>query len=214
MGRDDWSYSRRSQEIRARAIGGGRERGRVRDHLRTQDRALRSSERGSAGAGRIQPRYPRPKGDRRDRKRSRPHAAHEAPPRAAEAETGSNSTDLEQEAPVPSPGHPARTRDSGAGRGTVTGRPLAVGGPGRRKPAGDGTPQESTSFDPVTTASIEEQVRLAEDFLQGLLSELGAQATITSSELSNEVGGAPDRGGGPGDAYRSQRARPCSPSKN
>ena len=39
----------------------------------------------------------------------------------------------------------------------------------------------------MTTASIEEQVRLAEDFLQGLLSELGAQATITSSELSNEL---------------------------
>jgi spoIIIJ-associated protein len=39
----------------------------------------------------------------------------------------------------------------------------------------------------VTTASIEEQVRLAEDFLQGLLSELGAQATITSSELTNEL---------------------------
>ena len=39
----------------------------------------------------------------------------------------------------------------------------------------------------MTTASIEEQVRLAEGFLQGLLSELGAQATITSNALSDEV---------------------------
>ena len=39
----------------------------------------------------------------------------------------------------------------------------------------------------MTTASIDEQVRLAEGFLQGLLKELGAQATITSSELSDEL---------------------------
>jgi spoIIIJ-associated protein len=113
---------------------------------------------------RIQPRYPRPKGDRRDRKRSRPHAAHEAAPRS-----------------------PAETRDSGAGRGDRDGQAARRRRPRAPKAAGDSTPQESTSFDPVTTASIEEQVRLAEDFLQGLLSELGAQATITSSELTNEL---------------------------
>jgi spoIIIJ-associated protein len=39
----------------------------------------------------------------------------------------------------------------------------------------------------VTSASIEEQVRLAEGFLQGLLSELGAHATITSNELSDDI---------------------------
>ena len=50
----------------------------------------------------------------------------------------------------------------------------------------------------MTTASIEEQVRLAEDFLQGLLSELGAQATITSSELTNELVELRIEGGGLG----------------
>jgi spoIIIJ-associated protein len=136
---------------------------------------------------RIQPRYPRPKGDRRDRKRNRPHAAHEATPRSAEAEASSEPADSEHEGPSPVTRSPAETRDSGAGRGDRDGQAARRRRPRAPKAAGDSTPQESTSFDPVTTASIEEQVRLAEDFLQGLLSELGAQATITSSELTNEL---------------------------
>ena len=136
---------------------------------------------------RIQPRYPRPKGDRRDRKRSRPHAAHEAAPRPAEADASSGPADSEQEGPAPITRSPGETRDTGAERGDRDGQAARRRRPRAPKAAGDSAPQESTSFDPVTTASIEEQVRLAEDFLQGLLSELGAQATITSSELTNEL---------------------------
>jgi spoIIIJ-associated protein len=135
---------------------------------------------------RIQPRYPRPKGDRRDRRRARPHAAHEAAPRSAEAETGDSSTGPDQRGRVPVTPAPGETGDNPqerTDRSTQAAR--------RRRPrapkGGDGTAPESTSFDQVTSASIEEQVRLAEGFLQGLLKELGAQATISSSELSDDV---------------------------
>jgi hypothetical protein len=74
---------------------------------------------------RIQPRYPRPKGDRRDRKRSRPHAAHEAAPRPAEADASSG--------PLPLPGRPGKRAIPERSGVTVTGRQLAVGGPGHRR---------------------------------------------------------------------------------
>jgi len=54
----------------------------------------------------------------------------------------------------------------------------------------------------VTTASIEEQVRLAEDFLQASFRSW-APRPITSSELTNELVELASRGG-PGDAYRSK----------
>jgi spoIIIJ-associated protein len=135
---------------------------------------------------RIQPRYPRPKGDRRDRRRSRPHsAAHETAPRAAEAGEGPSETERQSASPVVPP--PAEPRDSGPVLADRTGQAARRRRPRASKAVGDGTGQGSTSFDQVTTASIEEQVRLAESFLQGLLSELGAHATITSNELSDEV---------------------------
>ena len=70
---------------------------------------------------RIQPRYPRPKGDRRDRKRSRPHAAHEAAPRPAEAEASSGPADPSRRRLRPLPGRPAKPRDTGRSGVTVTG---------------------------------------------------------------------------------------------
>ena len=39
----------------------------------------------------------------------------------------------------------------------------------------------------MKTASVEEQVALAEQFVRGLLAEMGAQATITSEELADGV---------------------------
>ena len=66
---------------------------------------------------RIQPRYPRPKGDRRDRRRNRPHAAaHEAAPRTAQAETGDNSTGPDQPDAAPVSQSPGETRDDTPGR--------------------------------------------------------------------------------------------------
>jgi spoIIIJ-associated protein len=136
---------------------------------------------------RIQPRYPRPKGDRRDRRRNRPHAAHEPGPRATEGGTDDSSSGTDQQGAAPVTRSSGETRDGGPGRPERSGQAARRRRPRASRAAGDGTPQESTSFDQVTTASIEEQVRLAEGFLHGLLSELGANATITSNELSDDV---------------------------
>ncbi|MGP8207356.1 MAG: RNA-binding cell elongation regulator Jag/EloR [Acidimicrobiales bacterium] len=136
---------------------------------------------------RIQPRYPRPKGDRRDRRRGRPHASHETPPRAPGGETEDNSSDLDQHGAGPGTRATGENGEGAPGRADRGGSAARRRRPRPTKPAGDSGPQESTSFDQVTTSSIEEQVRLAEGFLQGLLSELGAQATITSNALSDEV---------------------------
>ena len=82
---------------------------------------------------RIQPRYPRPKGDRRDRKRSRPHAAHEAAPRPAEADASSGPADSEQDGRSHYPVARRNARAPERSGVTVTGRQLAVGGPGHRR---------------------------------------------------------------------------------
>ena len=133
---------------------------------------------------RIQPRYPRPKGDRRDRRRSRPHAAHEgATGAASDSETGLSSSETVKSAEVP----------EGGSTDDTTGRPERVAAGARRRrpraarPVGDSTARESGSFDQVNTASIEEQVQMAEAFLQGLLAQLGATATITSNELTDDL---------------------------
>jgi spoIIIJ-associated protein len=136
---------------------------------------------------RIQPRYPRPKGDRRDRKRNRPHTAHEPAPRAAEGEPDDNPTEVDDHSATPVVRSSGEPRDGAPERADRGGQAARRRRPRSAKAAGDSTPPESTSFDQVTTASIEEQVRLAKDFLTGLLSELGAQATISSSEVSEDV---------------------------
>jgi spoIIIJ-associated protein len=134
---------------------------------------------------RIQPRYPRPKGDRRDRRRNRPHTAHEAPLKATEAGEGVSEADDEGAAPaVRSSGE---LGDAGPVRADRVGQGARRRKPRAPKTVGDSAPPESTSFNQVTTVSIEEQVRLAEDFLHGLLSELGAHATITRSDVSDDV---------------------------
>jgi spoIIIJ-associated protein len=101
-------------------------------------------------------------------------------------EAEDNSTDLDQQG-APGTRAPGEAREGAPGRADRGGQAARRRRPRASKPAGDSTPPESTSFDQVTTASIEEQVRLAEGFLQGLLSELGAHATITSNPLSDEV---------------------------
>ena len=137
---------------------------------------------------RIQPRYPRPKGDRRDRRRNRPHAAHEAAPRTADGEGEDGSAEGSPQSGDPGERPPGEAQDGEAGSTDRAGQAARRRRPRTSKaPIGDSAPREGTSFDQVTTASIEEQVRLAEGFLQGLLSELGAHATITSSPLSDEV---------------------------
>ena len=82
---------------------------------------------------RIQPRYPRPKGDRRDRKRNRSHAAHEAPPGQPKLRQVAHRAVPSRKPLFPSLGHPERHTMAERDEVSVTGRLLAVGGPGRRK---------------------------------------------------------------------------------
>lgn len=136
---------------------------------------------------RIQPRYPRSKGERRDRRRGRgpgpqdqAAVAATSPPSAAVSgqERPPASRGPEAKGPRAGDSPPRASDQTGARRKRRTGTPIAT----------TGTPEEEgTSFGGVNAASIEEQARLAEEFLRGLLSELGATATVTSSEQAEGV---------------------------
>jgi spoIIIJ-associated protein len=138
---------------------------------------------------RVQPRYPRSKGERRDRRR-RP---------VTDADQSSQSTSSSRPS---GSGTSGGSGGSGGNGGTNSGpsgsdgnnsQPAGAASAGRRRrrapSSGPGaTPeQEGANFSDVGTASIEEQVRLAEEFLQGLLNELGSTATVTSHELTDGV---------------------------
>ncbi|MGH9106941.1 MAG: RNA-binding cell elongation regulator Jag/EloR [Acidimicrobiales bacterium] len=130
---------------------------------------------------RVQPRYPRSKGERRDRRHGRATAPTQAGPAQAPA-PGAAGTQPEAagggaKRPIGGEGHPkegtpprARRRRR-AGPGGATDKP----GPPR------------TSFDDVKTASTDEQAHLAEEFLRGLVNEMGVSATISSTELTEDI---------------------------
>lgn len=131
---------------------------------------------------RVQPRYPRSKVDRRDRRRSRsgPHAdaqpsAPEVPASAAGAPAAAAST---ERASRPKARSASDTSSSGARR--------------RRKGAAGQEPDEKTNgrganFGGVSTEGLEEQAKLAEAFLKGLVNELGATATISSHPVTEGI---------------------------
>jgi spoIIIJ-associated protein len=137
---------------------------------------------------RVQPRYPRSKGERRDRRRrpvtdsdqgsqpapsSRPSGSGES---AGSAGGGSGATNADQSGSGGNNSQPAGATSAARRR-----RRPASAAPGA-------TPErQGANFSDVETASIEEQVRLAEEFLQGLLNELGSAATVSSHELTDGV---------------------------
>ena len=135
---------------------------------------------------RVQPRYPRSKGERRDRRRSR--SAADADHASAGAGTpsrqsgGSSSTDNSTHEPVGGAA-PAQGANS-------PGTSQAAGSRRRRRTTSSGaatSEREGANFSEVGTASIEEQVRLAEEFLKGLLDELGSTANVSSHDLADGV---------------------------
>jgi len=129
---------------------------------------------------RVQPRYPRSKGERRDRRRaktSRPDQLAQAPVATAQA-------------PVDEGGAPS-TRRRGK---TEDNLPRAAGqtGPRRRRRTGGTGPNMNTNEDRTGTngadvPSAEQLSKSAEDFLKGLLREFGSRAEITSESPSDEV---------------------------
>jgi len=139
---------------------------------------------------RVQPRYPRSKGDRRERRRNRaPAELHHGAAAGASARSAgrSESTDdtVDEAKPVVPKGDGSNSQVSQATSQTAAGR--------RRRrsatPAAPGATQEreGANFSGVETASIEEQVNLAEEFLKGLLTQLGSSASVSSHELTDGV---------------------------
>jgi spoIIIJ-associated protein len=133
---------------------------------------------------RVQPRYPRSKGERRDRRRNRAPANPEHNPPSADStlppsDGDGGLTDAHQ------PGDGLGKTGDGASLGASQ-----AGGGRRRRQAGVPAAKpgrEGASFSEVKTASTEEQVQLAEEFLQGLLVELGSTATVSSQDLADGV---------------------------
>ncbi len=131
---------------------------------------------------RVQPRYPRSKGERRERRRNRGPA---------------NSENNSQNTSAPAvPGADvaadvaAHSAEGLARNGDGASSEMPRGG--RRRQAPSTTPgatpgSEGGNFGDVKSASIEEQVQLAEEFLQGLLTEMGSVATITAHDLADGV---------------------------
>jgi spoIIIJ-associated protein len=128
---------------------------------------------------RIQPRYPRSKGERRDRRRGR---------------------SAKDQAPV-APAAVATPDDNGDDAGTARKRPpaednqaqIASAPAARRRRRTGGAAatmdkaEEPANFSDVKTVPTEDLIAGAEAFLQGLLNELGATATISSSQLTDDV---------------------------
>ena len=133
---------------------------------------------------RVQPRYPRSKGERRDRRRNRAPANPEHnPPSADSTLPPSDGDDGLNNAHQPADGLGKTGDDASLGASQA-------GGGRRRRPAGVPAAKpgrEGASFSEVKTASTEEQVQLAEEFLQGLLVELGSTATVSSQDLADGV---------------------------
>ena len=135
---------------------------------------------------RVRPRYPRSKGERRERRRGRgaggaDHASQTGPA-APQAGTGDQTEDGADE-------HRSRSKADGAGPRAAGEVPAARRRRRSSPSAGSGDKPErgGANFSEVKTASVEEQVALGEQFVRGLLAEMGAEATITSEELAEGV---------------------------
>lgn len=134
---------------------------------------------------RVRPRYPRSKGERRERRRGRGSAS---PDHALQVPQVVDQASSDDQTGGSAEGHRARSQPEEVDP-RATGQ--APGARRRRSPSaaasGDKPERGGANFNEVKTASIEEQVRLAEQFLQGLLNEMGASATVTSEELADGV---------------------------
>ena len=153
---------------------------------------------------RVQPRYPRSKGERRERRRNRGANAADQTAAAAPASPAHQQQDEpvrsrsgpKRQKPDDKPAQPASAeatpqanpvQPSPAQAGTQassTRRRRRTGGPAAMT---DRAEQESSSTNEVPAKSAQEQARMAEDFLRGLLTELGATATVGSTDQANGI---------------------------
>jgi spoIIIJ-associated protein len=134
---------------------------------------------------RVRPRYPRSKGERRERRRGRGPAAADhgsqgtSAPQAVVADQTADGTDERKSRSKPDEAEPRSSGEVPAARRRRRSSPSGA--------SGDKPERGGANFGEVKTASVEEQVALGEQFVRGLLAEMGAQATITSEELAEGV---------------------------
>lgn len=123
---------------------------------------------------RLRPRYPRSKGERRERRR----------PKSAGATQGSTAT--EKASPRRTNGEKTRTAGDGSAHegdaATTTSATANAGNRRRRKTRANPTSSlEGASVADVGTTTAEEEARAAEEFLRGLLDRLGTDASVSST---------------------------------
>ena len=131
---------------------------------------------------RVRPRYPRAKGERRERRHHRAGQPDNAQPAAEAPALGSGS------------GAGAGTDDEGGPKGTgADGEGTGHRAPARRRPRRP-APAKPVAVDEVpdgalATASVpaEEQLRHAHEFLEGLILQLGVAATVTSHPVTDDM---------------------------
>lgn len=142
---------------------------------------------------RVRPRFPRAKIDRRDRRRGRGQSEGRAdrpalPPTA--------SAPVDRAAAETRPPRAGKAGPPGAKERAVAGPAQAAGRraarPRQKKPEAQPAPRANSqagpaSFGDVEEVPVEEQARFAEEFLRGLLDQLGAGATITWGQQAEGI---------------------------
>jgi spoIIIJ-associated protein len=132
---------------------------------------------------RVQPRYPRSKGERRDRRRGR--GAKQEQASVVPATSVTPTADDDGGAASPTARKRARAEDN---QTRATSQPAARR---RRKTGGTGATMDkaddNVSFTDAKTVTTEELASSAEAFLRGLLKELGTTAAVTSDLQADDA---------------------------
>lgn len=142
---------------------------------------------------RVQPRYPRAKADRRDRRRPRSagHGEHPQDGQAdSERQTEAASGAEPATAAAAAPAREASSSRARAKPAAASGEPASPQRRKRRAPAevvAVTNNEQPASFGEMSVEAAQEQARLAEEFLRGLLSQIGAAADVSSHDLGEGI---------------------------
>jgi spoIIIJ-associated protein len=134
---------------------------------------------------RLQPRYPRSKGERRDRRRSRSDAPATQGARAQGGERIA-SQPAERSAPAPAGSTEEPVRASSARRRRRGGKGHSPA-PSTTRPANPLPSASEASLEGMSQEQLADQARLAEEFLVGLLERLGTKASVSTEVLEDRI---------------------------
>ncbi len=118
---------------------------------------------------RLRPRYPRSKGEKRDRRRAR--ATGEQRPRGVSPQG---------DGAISQPGTATRTTEERRARLDEQARPGSSSAGRRRRRAHTNFSEEGANVGEMASAPVEEQARSAVEFLRGLLERFGTDGSVTS----------------------------------